>query len=264
MKMKFAYASILSTTVLAVSCVTSPETGRRQLSLVSDSEMNSMGEQAYKDILSKGKVSQKPQLNSEIVGIGKRIATASGVNYEWEFSVLDEDQVNAFCLPGGKVAVYTALIPVAKTNAGLAAVLGHEVAHAVLRHSAERMSQQMVMQQGMNITGAIFQNSQYRDIIAASMGIGANYGVFLPFGRFEESEADRVGLEYMAKAGFDPREAITLWERMGAMGGSRPPEILSTHPDPANRAKALAKHMDKAMALYNASIKQPTTQLPKP
>lgn len=262
--MKFIYAGLPLSALLLLSCVTSPETGRRQLNLVSDSEMNSMGEQAYKEILSKSKISQKPQLNSEIVSIGKRIAAASGVSYDWEFSVLDEKQVNAFCLPGGKVAVYTALIPVAKTNAGLAAVLGHEVAHAVLRHSAERMSQEMIMQQGMQIASATFGNSQYKDVIAAAMGIGATYGITLPFSRYEEAEADRVGLEYMAKAGYDPREAITLWERMGQLGGSRPPEILSTHPDPANRARDLSKHMDKALALYQAAVKQPTTQLPKP
>ncbi|MBC7531518.1 MAG: M48 family metallopeptidase [Oligoflexus sp.] len=262
--MKFMYAGIFSSTVLLVACVTSPETGRRQLNLVSDSEMNAMGEQAYKEMLGKAKVSKNPQLNSEIVNVGKRIAAATGVSYDWEFTIIDENQVNAFCLPGGKVAVYTALIPVAKNNAALAAVLGHEVAHAVLRHSAERMSQQMVMNQGMQIAGALFSGSQHKDLIAAAMGIGANYGVALPFGRYEEAEADRVGLEYMAKAGYDPREAIGLWERMGAMSGSRPPEILSTHPDPVNRAKDLSKHMDKALALYNAAQKQPTAQLAKP
>lgn len=262
--MKFVYAGLVSSTVLLVSCVTSPETGRRQLNLVSDGEMNTMGEQAYKEMLSKSKISQKPQLNSEIVNIGKRIAAATDVSYDWEFSVIDENQVNAFCLPGGKVAVYTALIPVAKNNAALAAVLGHEVAHAVLRHSAERMSQQLILNQSMQIAGVLFSSSQHKDLIAAAMGIGANYGVALPFGRYEEAEADRVGLEYMAKAGYDPREAIGLWERMGQMGGGRPPEILSTHPDPVNRAKDLAKHMDKALALYNASQKQPTMNLPKP
>ncbi len=262
--MKFFCASIALSTALLTSCVSNPETGRRQLNLVSDSEMNSMGDQAYKEILAKSKISQKPQLNSEIVAIGKRIAQASGVDFDWEFSVLNENQVNAFCLPGGKVAVYTAIIPIAKNNAGLAAVLGHEVAHAVLRHSAERMSQQMVLQTGMDIVGVSFGNSQYKDLIGAAMGLGVNYGIALPFSRFDESEADRVGLEYMAKAGYDPREAVALWERMGQMGGGRPPELLSTHPDPVRRAKDLAKHMDKALALYQGAVKQTTTLLPKP
>lgn len=261
--MKFVSASIALTAVLLTSCVTNPQTGRSQLNLVSDSEMNAQGEQAYREILAKSKISQKSQLNSEIVGIGRRIAQATGVNYDWEFSVINEDTVNAFCLPGGKVAIYTGIVPVAKNNASLAAIMGHEVAHAVLRHSAERMSQQMVLQTGMNIATVTFGNSEYKDLIAAAMGIGANYGIALPFSRFEESEADRVGLEYMAKAGYDPREAIGLWERMGALG-NRAPEILSTHPDPARRAKDLNRYMDKAMAYYNASVKVPTTPLPRP
>ncbi len=262
--MKFIYASIPLLTVLLISCVSTRETNRTQLNLVSDAQMNTMGEEAYKEVLAKSKISQNPQLNSDIVAIGRRITQASGVNYDWEFSVIKEDQVNAFCLPGGKIAVYTGIVPIAKTNAGLAAVLGHEVAHAILRHSAERMSQQMVLQAGMAITSATFSNSRYRDVIAATMGLGAVYGISLPFSRYHEAEADRVGLEYMAKAGYDPREAVGLWERMAKMGGGRPPEILSTHPDPMNRAKDLGKYMDKAVALWNASVKQPTVLLPKP
>lgn len=222
--------------------------------------MNAEGEAAYKDILAKSKISQKTKLNSEIVNIGRKIATASGVDYAWEFSVIDENQVNAFCLPGGKVGVYTGIVPVAQNNAALAAVLGHEVAHAVLKHSAERVSQQMVMGIGAQVVDGLFGNSQYRGVIAGAMGIGAIYGVTLPFSRYHEAEADRVGLEYMAKAGYDPREAVGLWERMGAQGG-RTIELLSTHPDPISRAKALTKQMDKAMAIYNASVKVPTAPL---
>ncbi|MBC7661358.1 MAG: M48 family metallopeptidase [Chitinophagaceae bacterium] len=262
--MKFVYASIIASTLLAIACTTTPETNRTQLNLVGDAQMNATGEQAYKEILAKSKVSQNAPLNSEIVAIGRRIASATNVNYEWEFSVISEDQVNAFCLPGGKVAVYTALIPVAKTNAGLAAVLGHEVAHAVLRHSAERLSQQLVLSGAASLATITFSNSRYKEAIAAAMGVGATYGFTLPFSRYHEAEADRVGLEYMAKAGYDPREAITLWERMGQLSDGRPPEILSTHPDPSNRAKDLSKHMDKAMALWNSSVKQPTILLLKP
>mgnify|MGYP001588240939 CR=1 FL=1 len=262
--MKLIYACIVACTVLLIACSTTKDTHRTQLNLVSDGEMNAIGDEAYKEMLAKSKISQNAQLNSEIVAIGRRIAQATNVNYDWEFSVIDEDQVNAFCLPGGKVAVYTALVPVAKNNAGLAAVLGHEVAHAVLRHSAERMSQQIVLEAGMSLASATFSDSRYKDIIAAAMGIGANFGVALPFSRYHESEADRVGLEYMARAGYDPREAIALWERMGQLAKSRPPEFLSTHPDPANRAKDLTRHLDKAMALWQASVKQPTVNLVKP
>ncbi len=244
-----------------IACVTSPETGRSQLSLVPDSQMNAMGEEAYNEVLSTAKISRNSQLNSEIARMGRRIAEASGVNYSWEFNVIDEPQtVNAFCLPGGKVAVYTGIIPVAKNNAALAAVMGHEVAHAVLRHSAERMSQQMVMQLGLTAASLSFSDSQYKNTIAGILGLGAQFGVSLPFSRYHESEADRVGLEYMAKAGYDPREAIGLWQRMGGMGGGRPPEILSTHPDPINRAKELNKHMAKALALYQSSPHRETTK----
>lgn len=260
--MKLVFGSIFVSTVLLISCATTPGTHRTQLNFISDEQMNSEGEAAYKDILSKSKISQKTKLNSEVITVGKKIAEASGVNYAWEFTVLDEDQVNAFCLPGGKVAVYTGLIPVAQNNAALAAVLGHEVAHAVLKHSAERASQQTILGAGAAIASGLFGNSEYRDQIAAVLGVGVMYGVSLPFSRYHEAEADKLGLEYMAKAGYDPREAVALWERMGAQG-ERSLEILSTHPDPTNRAKALSKQMDKALAIYNTSIKVPTTALPK-
>ncbi|MDQ3230904.1 MAG: M48 family metallopeptidase, partial [Pseudobdellovibrionaceae bacterium] len=217
----FVTAAVLGT---AMACVTSPETGRTQLSLVPESQMTQLGAQAYQETLSKSKVSKNAALNKEVAEIGRRIAQASGVDYDWEFTVIDEPQtVNAFCLPGGKVAVYTGIIPVAKNNAALAAVMGHEVAHAVLRHSGERMSQQMVMQMGLAATTLTFSDSKYKNTIAGLLGVGAQFGIALPFSRYHESEADRVGLEYMAKAGYDPREAVGLWERMGAMGGgSRP------------------------------------------
>lgn len=259
--MQFAYFSIFSATAVLMACATAPGTNRTQLNLVSDQQMNAEGEAAYKDILSKSNISQKTKLNSEVVNIGRKIAAASDVDYAWEFSIIDEPQVNAFCLPGGKVAVYTGIIPVAQNNAALAAILGHEVAHAVLRHSAERASQQIVLGVGAQLAGGLFGSSQYRDTIAAIMGVGIMYGVSLPFSRFHEAEADKLGLEYTAKAGYDPREAVSLWQRMGAEG-SRSPEILSTHPDPINRAKDLDKLMPKALTIYNASLKVPTQALP--
>lgn len=261
--MKLVYGSIFVSTVLLISCSTTEGTKRSQINFMSDDQMNAEGEAAYKDILSKSKVSQKTKLNSEVADIGKKIANASGQDYAWEFTVIDEDQVNAFCLPGGKVAVYTGIIPVAQNNAALAAIMGHEVAHAVLKHSAERASQQTLLGGGAALASAIlFGESQYRDQIAAVLGVGVMYGVSMPFSRFHEAEADKLGLEYMAKAGYDPRESVHLWERMGAQG-ERGVELLSTHPDPANRAKALAKQMDKAMVIYNGSVKVPTVALAK-
>ncbi len=264
MKLRYAFGGIFLATSMFTACVTTPETHRMQLNFQSDATMNDLGAQAYKDTLAKSKISQNAALNNQVMTVAKRIAAASGADFDWQFTVVQSDEVNAFCLPGGKIVVYTALVPIAKNNAGLAAVLGHEVAHAVLRHSAERMSQAEILQQGLNLSGAVFSTSAYKDTIAAVLGIGANYGVALPFSRFHESEADRVGLEYMAKAGYDPREALALWQRMNQLSGSRPPELLSDHPNPENREKDLAKQMDKALALYNASVKQPTTNLVKP
>ncbi|MBC7533215.1 MAG: M48 family metallopeptidase [Oligoflexus sp.] len=258
--MKYIYGSIFALTILILSCAQN-SAGRRTLNLVSDDEMNAQGEQAYVDILSKSQVSTNYNLNAEITAIGQNIASATGESFKWEFSVINDATVNAFCLPGGKVAVYTGIIPVAANNAGLAAVLGHEVGHAILRHSSERMSQQLLLQTGLSLISINFEESPYKGVIAAAMGIGTTYGIELPFSRLDESEADKVGLEYMARAGYDPREAVKLWERMGALSDSRPPEILSTHPDPANRAKALSAQMDKAMALYEASVKKPTVNL---
>ncbi|RYZ59300.1 MAG: M48 family peptidase [Proteobacteria bacterium] len=258
--MKLIYGSIFTFTLLAIACGKN-SAGRRTLNLVSDDEMNTMGDEAYADILSKSQLSRNTTLNNQILTIGQNIAQSSGVDYDWKFSVIEEETVNAFCLPGGKVAVYTGIVPVAANNAGLAAVMGHEVGHAVLRHSAERMSQQLLLQTGLSLISVNFEDSPYKGIIAAAMGIGTTYGIELPFSRLDESEADKVGLEYMAKAGYDPREAVKLWERMGALESSRPPEILSTHPDPANRAKALNDHMAKALELYEASSKKQTINL---
>ncbi|MCX6127699.1 MAG: M48 family metallopeptidase [Proteobacteria bacterium] len=262
MKQQILVLGILSSAILAatVACVTSQETGRSQLNLVSDSQMNALGEEAYKEILGKSKLAKDPKLNAEILLIGRKIAQAAAVGYEWEFNVIDEPEtVNAFCLPGGKVAVYTGIVPIAKNNAGLAAVLGHEVAHAVLRHSAERTSQQMVLQMGLAASSLSFQNSKHRDTIAALLGVGAQFGLVLPFSRFQESEADRIGTEFMARAGYDPREAVSLWERMGAQNG-RTLEILSTHPDPIRRARELNQHMPKALSLYQGSMIKESTK----
>ncbi|MBC7658134.1 MAG: M48 family metallopeptidase [Chitinophagaceae bacterium] len=259
--MKYVFGSVFALTLLIIACARN-SAGRNELNLVSDSEMDTMGDQAYQEILNTAQLSNSAGLNNEIYQIGQNIAVASGANFDWKFTVISEDTVNAFCLPGGKVAVYTGIIPVAANNAALAAVLGHEVGHAVLRHSSERMSQQMLLQAGLSLATLSFSDSPYKGIIAAAMGVGSTYGVQLPFSRLQESEADKVGLMYMAKAGYDPQEAIHLWERMGALSSSRPPEILSDHPDPSNRAKALSALMGEALNLYHAApVKQPTISL---
>lgn len=255
-----AILSLIGALVL-YACETIPETGRQRPNLVSDAQVNAMGEDAYKELLSTSKLSRNAALTEQVRTMGRRIAQASGADFAWEFNVIEDNKTaNAFCLPGGKVGVYTGLIPIAENNAGLAAVVAHEVAHAVLRHSSERMSQQMVLQLGMDITSLSFGNSKYKDMIAGAMGLGAMYGITLPFSRLHEAEADRVGLEYMAKAGYDPEEAVALWYRMGEAGGGRPPELLSTHPDPISRAKDLKKRLPGALALYRASPYKAGTQ----
>lgn len=254
---KHLYLSIFSFSILLVACGKNAA-GRRSLNLVSDDEMNSMGDQAYQDILNKSQLSRDGRVNATVLDIGERIAVASGADFDWQFNVIAEDQVNAFCLPGGKVAVYTGIVPIAQNNAALAAVIGHEVAHATLRHSSERMSHDVLLQTGLSLFSIGFSESPYQGAIAAALGIGSQYGIQLPFSRAHESEADRLGLEYMAKAGYDPREAIGLWERMGQAGGERPPEFLSSHPDPTTRAKDLQQHLGKALELFNQSQQEPT------
>jgi predicted Zn-dependent protease len=252
--------TLLSIAAISFSCAKSADSKRPQLLLISDEEMNQMGDEAYQQILTEGQESRDPRLTREVFEVGSAIAQATGKDYDWRFTVLRDEQVNAFCLPGGKVAVYTGLLPYAQNNAGLAAVLGHEVAHALLRHSAERMSEQLVQQGVLSLVGFTYQNSEYRDLIAAALGIGSQVGITLPFGRFQETEADRVGLLLMAKAGYDPREAVNLWKRMSE-SGERAPEILSTHPDPKSRIQDLQKHLPEALEIYRQSIQRPTVSL---
>jgi predicted Zn-dependent protease len=252
--------SLLCAAAVLMGCGKSADSKRPQLLLISDEEMNQMGTDAYEQILAEGQVSNDPRETREVFEVGSALAQVSGKDYDWRFTLLRDDQANAFCLPGGKVAVYTGLFPYAQNNAGLAAVLGHEVAHALLRHSAERMSEQLLQQGALSLVGLTYQNSEYRDLIAAALGIGSQVGISLPFSRLQETEADRLGLQLMAKAGYDPREAVNLWNRMSEAGG-RMPQILSTHPDPKSRMQDLQKHMPEAIELYNQSSHKPTTPL---
>lgn len=263
----FLFVVLLTASMVTLeACVTNTE-GRKTYNIVPQSQMNSMGVQAYQQILSESKakgtlVSPGSPSHEAVVRIGQRIAAASGVDYEWEFSVLNEPKtVNAFCLPGGKIAVYTGLFPVAQDEASLAAIMGHEVAHATLHHGAERMSQQLTLAGLSVVADMSMKDSKYRDIIAGVFGIGAQYGVVLPFSRQHETEADTVGLKYAAAAGYNPEAAIGLWERMGAAGKS-PPEFMSTHPDPANRRQALSGKQADVRPIYERSQKQPDRKLP--
>ncbi len=267
MMRKFIAITWIGFGVVAIdACVTNSE-GRQSINIISDSQMDGLGKNAYSEVLAKakseGKLVSKSSPKYEVVErIGKRIARASGAEFEWEFNVIDEPKtVNAFCLPGGKIAVFTGIMPVAETEAALAVVLGHEVAHATMRHGAERMTQQLAITGLASAAEISLGDNKYRQFWLGALAVGANFGIILPYGRGHESEADAVGLRYAAAAGYNPEAAPKLWDRMGASGKS-PPEFMSTHPDPANRSKALAELQPKMKPVYEASDKQPERPLP--
>ena len=239
----------------AVACQTVPITGRSQLVLVPEGTEVQMGLESYQQILGKSKVSTDARLNEQVTRVGRRIAEATGrSDYQWEFKVIEDPQVNAFCLPGGKVAVYTGILPVTRDDAGLAAVLGHEVAHAVARHGGERLSQQMAAQ-GLTLaaTQALLggRDPAIGQLVGAALGAGVSVGVLMPFSRAQESEADHLGLIYMAEAGYHPTAARDLWVRMGeASKGRQQIELLSTHPLPATRITQIEGWIPEALKHY--------------
>ena len=239
---------------LLAACQNVPLTGRNQLQIVSEQQERRMGLAGFKEILAKEKLSHDPAVNERIQRIGMRIAAATGrTDYEWEFRVIDDDKtLNAFCLPGGKVAVYTGLLPVAQDDAGIAAVIGHEVAHAIARHGGERLSQEILVAGATVATVVATRDPQKRDLYAGLLGAGAAVGFLLPYSRLHEAEADRMGLIYMAKAGYDPRAAIGLWQRMAeeGKGGTKPPELLSTHPADDTRIANLRRWLPEALGHY--------------
>lgn len=229
-------AAVLALSLFAVAgCSTVPYTNRSQFIMMSEAEDLQLGAAAYQQVLKKEKIVTDPRLTEPVQRVGRRIAAvADKPEYQWEFTVIDDPkQANAFCLPGGKVAVYTGIFPIAADEAGLATVIGHEVAHALARHGAERMSTGMALQ-AAGVAVAIAaggQSAATQQAIMSAYGLGAQVGVALPFSRSQESEADRIGLILMAKAGYDPQAALGLWQRMEQKsGGKGPPEWLSTHP----------------------------------
>jgi predicted Zn-dependent protease len=241
--------------IALVACETVPITGRSQVMLVPEGTELKMGLDSYQQILGKSKVSTDPRLNEQVTRVGRRIATATErKDYEWEFKVIDDAQVNAFCLPGGKVAVYTGILPITRDDAGLAAVLGHEVSHAIARHGGERMSQQLAVE-GLTVAGtqALLAGRDPRvvQLVGATLGAGATVGLLLPWSRAQESEADHLGLVYMAKAGYHPSAARDLWLRMAeASKGRDRMEFLSTHPLPETRIKQIEDWIPEALQYY--------------
>jgi predicted Zn-dependent protease len=243
----------LSLAALLAACQQAPVTGRQQFILLPESQDAQMGLQAYQEIKQESKISRDPELTRRVQRVGRRIAEISPhPEWEWEFTLFENDEPNAFALPGGKVGVNTGLFRVAENDDQLAAVMGHEVAHAIARHGAERMSQGLLAQ-GLG-AGAVLGgvNPQIVDVAAQA----ATLGVILPYSRTQESEADHIGLLYMAEAGYDPREAVDLWRNFEALGAERPPEFLSTHPSEGTRIERLQELMPEAMEVYRANRPQ--------
>jgi predicted Zn-dependent protease len=234
---------------------TNPETGRTERVALSPQQEEALGLQAYQEVLASSDVIQSGRESEVVHRVAERIAGATGkaaAGFNWQVSLVNSPQVNAFCLPGGKIVVYTGILPVAQTEAGLATVIGHEVAHATARHGAQRVFQNSLMQTAL--IGAAYSLSdmdyQKRQTIMGLLGAGAQYGVILPFGRDHETEADQMGLLYMARAGYDPRESIAFWERMSQAGGSQPPEFMSTHPSHGSRVANLKEFLPRAVEEY--------------
>jgi predicted Zn-dependent protease len=241
--------------LVLAACQTVPITGRSQLMLISEGEEAKLGLTSYQQILGKARVSTDAQVNEQVTRVGRRVAEAAErPDYRWEFKVIEDKQANAFCLPGGKVAVYTGILPITRDDAGLAAVIAHEVAHATARHGGERLSQQMAVQ-GLTAVGTqtllAGRDPATVQLVGAALGVGTTVGLLLPWGRSQESEADHLGLIYMAKAGYHPSAARDLWVRMGqASGGSGQPEFLSTHPSAETRITQIEGWLPEALTYY--------------
>lgn len=259
-------AALAGLCLIAWGCQTTPHSGRKRVSLLfpaEDKEMT-LGAEAYRDILAKETPSRRKQYVEMVERVGRRIAAVAGRDdFQWEFKVIESDQQNAFCLPGGKVAVYEGIIPVCQSEGGLAVVMSHEVAHALLRHGGERMQHQTFKQLGgkaVDVAGKWFYEEEYdskREIVLAAYGAGSQYLGVLPYSRKHESEADIVGLELLAKAGYDPSEAPAFWERFAAAkGGKGQIEFFSTHPSDARRAADLRSNLPKAVEIYNSAPQQ--------
>ena len=251
--------------VILNACTTVPGTNRQSFQLVPESELNALSHQEYRRVIDESNLSGNKAQVQAVQRVGMRIARAAedylreqGLGHKvsrfrWEFQLIADDQTaNAWVMPGGKAAVYSGLLKFTRNDAGLAVVLGHEVAHAIAGHGNERLSQGLVAQMGAAALAAAVsqQPAATREIFNQAYGVGAQVGILLPYSRLHETEADRIGLVLMARAGYDPREAIALWERMNARGGPRPPELLSTHPAPTSRIQAIRRELPKALLYY--------------
>lgn len=240
--------------ILLSACATTP-LGRSQLTLLPEDQVSAMGQEAFTNIKKETPTSEDPQVNAYVQCVANAITEAvegaPGAPEQWEVEVFRDDAVNAFALPGGRIGVYTGLLDVAKTPSQLATVLGHEVAHVIADHGNERISQQFAVSQGLALVQALAgQPTATKNTLMGLLGVGAQVGVLLPYSRVQEAEADKLGLDYMARAGFDPRQSVDLWQNMAQASGDQPPEFLSTHPSHESRIDELQARMDHALKLY--------------
>jgi len=263
--MSQTFKQIITAAILAllfIGCTKAPITGRNQFIMVSPQQELALGYESAKQVLQSQQVSHDVQKNAMVKRIGARIAQVASSqyptakNFSWEFFVIDkDDEANAFCLPGGKVFVYTGIFKYAANDDELAAVMGHEIGHALARHGAERVSSGQLAQFGGQVLGTVMQgrgNPQNTAAVMQAFGIGTQLGVMLPHSRTQEYEADHIGLVLASKAGYNPRAALTFWEKF-SKDGKTPPEYLSTHPAPANRISKIKGLLPKTLPLYEAS-----------
>ncbi len=258
---KILYFSFL---ILLVACSTVPLTNRQQFTAIPSSEMLSLSNQNYNAVLEESTLSKNVSYKQSVTRVGKRISKAVEeylrqiereelINgYEWEFNVIQDETMNAWCMPGGKIAFYEGIMPICEDDAGVAVVMAHEVGHAVAKHSNERLTQEMALQMGgMALSQALSEKKeQVQSLAMTAFGVGAQLGVILPYSRNHENEADELGLYFMAMAGYNPTEAPVFWERMKSAGQSGVPEFLSTHPNPDSRINHLKQIMPKALEFY--------------
>jgi predicted Zn-dependent protease len=263
---KFQMIALCCLLLFVSACEQVAITGRKQFNLVPDMIMNSMSFQSYAEFLTQNKLSSNAQRVEMVKDVGLRIQKAVEQycaendlsprlkGYNWEFNLVEDPNVNAWCMPGGKVVVYTGLLPISQDEAGLAVVMGHEIAHAIARHGAERMTQGLIVEMGgMALSKALAKRpDKTKELFMRSYGVGTQYGILLPYSRVHETEADRLGLIFMAMARYDPHEAVGFWERMAAAKeGASPPELLSTHPSDATRIKNIKTFIPEAMQYYH-------------
>jgi predicted Zn-dependent protease len=259
---RHAFVLALGAMLSFSACETVPVTGRSQVMLFSEEEVVKLADQAHVKFMAeaqqKGTIvtASDPSAGRDVAQINtvaRRIIDAAGLGsrYKWEIIVLRDPSANASVMPNAKMVVHTGLLPITRTDAGLAVVLGHEVGHVVARHSAERLSQSVLLETGTQVAAStVAANPALQALTAGALGLGAQFGVLMPYSRAHESEADHLGLIFMAKAGYDPAEAIALWERMEKAGGSRTPEFLSTHPNPETRRAQIREWLPDAQRYY--------------